>query len=534
MNELPLLFDEPLDRRSASIRASAAADSGRADAGAQPWPWWMAVARFISRFHPRLGPAAAADARALREFPPWVAQLALPLGVVAVCLVLSGIHAMTEFRAASQSIDWLRPRFVDVYTEMPLFMLGAIAVGIFSPALGAFLVVVFGVSDIAAAAFHPEELTPFPLALAGRLVAIWLLWLLAVEIPLVGRQLALSWRPVAGNRLVVAALLAVSTGAFIWIWTQAATVLIRPVFVWSVSRGVTIEAIQPVQVGGLVFAIAGALVAGGVGLTRGPRGLFDWGAAQSPQRREPRPLAIDALRRVVVAALLTVALGGLITAPFEAVVLFVALLGSAPLARFVADRTPIGTLVLAMPEIVRYVIAAGVAFGLAIVAVPLLYGPTVVDFFSVIVAVVIGMFVVQLVTTPGSAGQRQRSTLATTALVASVVAGTATLLAFAAPAQVYADNCSGLTDCWYTPFFAALAGASVPFLMAVGAWGAFSSPPPRPPDQKIWPYSSETPPEMPPGYDPPTITKPPPGTYAGDNKPISGRSLASSGAGTRT
>jgi len=333
--------------------------------------------------------------------------------------------------------------------------------------------------------------------------------------------------------IVVAALLALSTGAFIWIWTQAATVLIRPIFTWSVSRGVTIEAIQPVQVGGIVFAIAGAVVAGGIGLTRGPGGLFDWASTQSAGVAA-RPRAVDALRRIVVAALLTVALGGLITAPFEAVILFVALLGSAPLARFVADRTVIGSLVRSLPQIARYVIAAGVAFGLAIVAVPPLYGPTVLDFFSVIVAVVIGLFVVQVLTTPAANDGGHRATFATTVFVAAVVAGAATVLAFAAPVQVYADNCSGLTDCWTTPLLAALAGASVPFLMAAGAWNAFTSPPPRPPDQKIWPVWSQKPPEMPPGYDPPTIPKPPPGTYAGDNKPISGAALGSSGAGTRT
>lgn len=541
MRELPLIFDDWPDGPAATTRSAVATETDR-----PPWPWWMAVARLVGRLHPRLTAAGSADARAFRRLPRWVVLVGMPLGVVVLALAVSAFHASSNILHSAPQVDWLRLRIDDVYTESPPFLLAAIALGVLSPALGAFLVVAFGISDLAASVFQPSELTPLPSALAARLVAIWLLWLLAVEVPLAGRQLALSWRRVAGNRLVVAGLAAVSTGAGVWLWTQAATVLIRPIFRWSSTPGVTLEAVQPVQVAGLAFAIAGGLVAGAVAYGRGPSGLIDE-PGLGPAQPSSGPLAIAGrfVRRIVVAGLLTVGLGGLITAPIEAAVLFVALLGTAPLARFVADRTAIGTLVLALPPIARYVIAAALAFGLALVTIGPLYTIAANDstgnvpqFFSVIVAVVIGMFVVQVATTPASANRRP-ATLATTALVAVVVAGASTLLLLAVPLPVSADNCQNLSDCWGTPFLAALAGASLPTLLAMAAWSAFTTPAPRP-DKRIWPgYRSSRPPEMPPGYKTPTINeygpvpKPPPGGIPSDGKSISEQAVASSGAGTK-
>ncbi len=533
MNELPLIFDESIDRARPQDAGLETADADR-----PPWPWWMAPARLIGRFHPRLRAAAAADAFAFRRLPRIIVLVAFPLAVVALAGVVSATHATSDILHVARNIDWLRLQVDDVYTEAPLFMLAAIAMGALSPALGVLLVLVFGVSDIAASTTHPSELTPFPSALAGRLVAIWLLWLLCVEIPIVGRQLAISWRTVAGNRFVVAGLASLSTGAFVWIWTQAATVLVRPIFTWSSIPGVTLEAVQPAQVGGLVFAVVGGLVAGLVALVRGPSGLFDGPTAPAGAGASRGPLRIVGgfVWRIIVAALLTIGLGGLISFPLEAAILFLALLAAAPLARFVADRTPVGKVVSMLPPIARYVVAAVLVFGLSIATISPLYTTatfdstgTVPQFFSVIVAVIIGMFVVQLLTTPSTPGRRSESTPAGTALVAAVLAGASTLLFLAAPLPVYADNCSNLSDCWGTPFLAALAASSVPFLL----WSAFTHREPTP-DKRIWPGNrSEKPPEMPPGYRQPTIKPPPPGTYPADNKPLSEQAVGSSGAGTK-
>ena len=533
MNELPLIFDESIDRARPQDAGVKAADADR-----PPWPWWMAPARLVGRFHPRLRAAAAADAFAFRRLPQIIVLVAFPLAVVALAGVVSATHATSDILHVAPKIDWLRLQVDDVYTEAPLFMLAAIAMGALSPALGVLLVLVFGVLDILASTTHPSELTPFPSALAGRLVAIWLLWLVCVEIPILGRQLALSWRTVAGNRFVVAGLAALSTGAFVWFWTQAATVLIRPIFRWASIPGVTLEAVQPVQVGGLVFAVVGGVVAGLVALVRGPSGLFNGPTAATVAATSRGPLRVVGgfVWRIIVAALLTIGLGGLISFPLEAAILFLALLAAAPLARFVADRTAIGRAVGILPPIVRYAVAAVIVFGLSIVTISPLYNTaafdstgTVPQFFSVIVAVVIGMNVVQLATTPASRDRRSKSTLASTALVVAVLAGASTLLLLAAPLPVYADNCSNLSDCWGTPFLAALAASSVPFLL----WSAFTHREPTP-DKRIWPGNrTEKPPEMPPGYKQPSMRPPPPGTYPADNKPLSEQAVGSSGAGTK-
>jgi hypothetical protein len=375
-------------------------------------------------------------------------------------------------------------------------------------------VLVFGVSDIIAAVPSPYELHPLPTALIGRLIGVWLLWVVAVEVPVLGRQLGLSWRRLSGNRFAVAALVAAATGALVWTWTQAATVLIRPVFTWStLVSGVTLAAVRAVQTAGLVFAIAGALVAGIGVIVRGPDRLL---VARPPRRRAARTglLAVLAsvVRQVVVATFLTLMLAGLISWPVEAAVLFVVLLVSGPLARFVADRTRLGTVLLTLPPIARIAIAAVLSFVLAQLTIGPLYHFAAVDtsgrypqFFSVIVAVCVGIIAVRLATTPGRRPVGVTS-VASTAVVGLLLGGLLLLLVVVAPAGVAADNCASLSDCWGTPFLAALAGGSLPFAFYTALyWG----PGPQPP-KPIPPTRHATPPQMPPGYDPPRINWGPP------------------------
>ncbi|HEX7472377.1 MAG TPA: hypothetical protein VF323_04790, partial [Candidatus Limnocylindrales bacterium] len=420
MTDLPVLLDDPVARgdQGRAARSSAAA-RGRDPATAITrsstltgirWPWWMVPARLVGRIRPTLRAAAMADAIELRRLPRILVELAPPILVFVLCAVVSISNASTVNSNPQPHIDWLRLTTDAVWTESALFLLIIVALGAFSPGLGVFLVAVFGVMDIWAATAGPYELRPFPKALAGRLIGVWLMWLLVVEIPIVGRQLGLSWRRLSGNRFAVAALTALATGAFVWVWTQAALVLIRPVFTWSsLVSGVTLEAIQPMQKAGLVFAIVGGLVAGIGALVRGPAGLLHE-ADEPPAAPRTGPLALVGrlVRRVLVAALLTIGLGGLISWQLEAIVLFAVLLGAGPLARFVADRTPLGAIVAALPPIVRVAVAAALSFGVAQVTIAPLYhfvaqqgGEKYPEFFSVVAAIAIGIVLVALVTTPG-------------------------------------------------------------------------------------------------------------------------------------
>jgi hypothetical protein len=473
MSDLPVLLDEPIPRR-------------RTAATVRRWPWWMAPARLVGRVRPRVRAAAAADATALQRLPTLAVSVALPLLVVLLAGVVSATHATSQILHVSPQVDWFRFLIDDVFTESPLFLLAAVVAGAFSPALGVFLVVVFGVMDIAAATQQPGELEPLPVALAGRLVGLWLLWLVAVEIPILGRQLGLSWQRIARQPVAVAALTAVATGAFIWFWTLAATVLIRPVFTWSsLPGGVRLEAIQPVQTAGLVFVAAGGLMAGWVAFARGPGGLLDPPITQPVRRSPAGPLAVvrAVARHVLVAALLTISLGGLITVPLEAAALFGALVAARPVARLVADRTSTGTLVRTLPPVARYAIAAVLTFTVAQLAVAPLYqfaitsGSESPQFLSVVVAVAIGIMLVELATTPGSGGT-SRPTARSAAAAGAVLVGVLLALELAAPLTVLADNCAGLVDCWGTPFLAALAGGGLP--MAMAASQQPKTPPPAP------------------------------------------------------
>lgn len=454
------------------------------DAEVMRWPWWMAPARLIGRFRPALLAAARADAIVLGRLPRVATAVALPLMVFVLAGVVSATHAFAQLQDPSTQIDWLRFHVDDVFTESPVFILGAIIMGIFSPALGVLLVAVFGVMDLAAAALQPYELSPFPRALAGRLVAIWLLWLLVVEVPVLGRVLASSARGLGRSRLGVAALSAVVTGAFTFLWTQAAAVLLRPVFTWSsLPSGVRVEAIQPIQVGGMVFALVAAAMATTVVLLRGSGRLLHPGAPTRPAER-PRSIAVAVVRRLIVATLLTIGLGGIISTPLDTAVLFLALAGAQPLARLIAQRTAIGTVLPRLPPLVRVALAVVLVFGVAVVTVG---GPLqgVSEFFSVIAAVAVGLFVIELVLVPRSERPGPRPSVARGAVLGSGLALALMAIASAAPLPVLADNCANFTDCWSTVAAAVLASVAVSTFMAMGAFNWFSDQllgPPPPPD----------------------------------------------------
>ncbi|MEX2547461.1 MAG: hypothetical protein WD830_06675 [Chloroflexota bacterium] len=447
------------------------------DIEGQRWPWWMAPARLIGRFRPALLAAAQADAIVLGRLPQAVITFGLPLLVVVLAGVVSALHATTVLIHVSPNVDWLRFQMDDVFTEAPLFILCAIAIGAFSPALGVLLVAVFGATDLVAAAMQVDELRPLPAALAGRLIGIWLLWLLVVEVPVIGRLLASSVHRLAGSRLAVAALSGVVTGGFTFLWTQAAAVLVRPVFVWSsLPSGVRLEAIQPLQTGGIVFALAAGAIAAAVALLRGPGRLLYLGARQSRPTPGPKgvgTLAVTIVRRLVVAGLLTIGLGGLISTWLDAAVLFVTIVGARPAARLVAQRSPIGVVLDRLPPVVRVALAVLLLLSVAFLTVSVGVLKGVSEFFSIIAAVAIGMFVIELVTAPGPALRALRPSVARAAGLGTALGLGLVAIGFGAPLPVFADNCANFTDCWSTVAAAILAGAAIPTLL----WAASRNPP---------------------------------------------------------
>lgn len=470
------------------------------DAQVLHWPWWMAPARWIGRLRPGLLAAAQSDAIVLGRLPRAIVDLGLPLFVLIVAGIASATHATDVLQHPSVHIDWLRFVVDDVFTESAPFILGAIAIGLFSPALGVLFVAVFGAMDLVAAAAQVYELKPLPGALVGRLVALWLLWLLVVEVPVLARILASSVRRLADSRIAVAAMSAVAAAGFTFLWTQAAAVLIRPVFTWSsLPSGVRLEAIQPIQIGGMVFAVAAGLIAAAVALPRGPGGLLYLDVAGGRSGAGvpavgPGALAVAVGRRLIVAGLLTVALGGLITTWLDAAVLFVALAGARPLARWIVQRSAIGVVAERVPPIVRVALAIAVVYGVALVTVGTALLMKVSEFFSVIAAVAIGLFVVELVTASRSGSVAPRPSAARAAGLGAALGLGLLAIGLAAPLSVFADNCASFNDCWSSVAAAILAAVAVPTLFALGASERFLNwyadqllgpktppPPPKPP-----------------------------------------------------
>lgn len=417
-----------------------------------------------------------------------------------VLLVAGGFaasHGMHHYQNARAGIEWTRLALADTYLEIPIFLLLAILIGQALPSLAVVFVLVFGVLDIAVAATQPQELTPVPWAFAGRLVAIWALWLLVVELPVFGRSLAGSWRAISGNRGAVAALLVLTAGAFTWFWTQAAPILVRPMFVWSDLGAPAVAAVRPVQEGGAVFAVWAVAVAGGVAMIHLRAGIPLLGPEAATAQAAPRVQVI--LRALVAGAVITVSLGGLIATPLEAAVIFAAVAGSGPLAQLVADRTVLGYAVRVTPPPIRYVAAAGVSIGVCWLVVGQLYqvnlraniGPPHNEFFSVVFAIAVAFFLVALVTTPSSGVQQRRAGPASTAITMSVLAIGLQALILATPVTAFADNCASLNDCWDTVKWTALAASALPFLMAYRMLTTDSSfrhkNPPPPPDRDLYP-----------------------------------------------
>jgi hypothetical protein len=520
----------------------------------------MAPALLLGRFWPRLRAAANADAIAFERYPRVLVE-ALPL--LLVLLLAGGLaisHGMHHYQNAAGSVEWTRLRLADTYLEIPIFLLLVILVGAASPSLGVALVLVFGGLDIAVAATQPQELTPLPGALVGRLVALWALWLLGVEIPLFVRAMAVSWHAVGRSRPVVAALAALTAGVFTWFWTLAVPILVRPMFVWSDIGGVAIAAVRPVQDAGIVFAVFAGVATGALAYLRGTDGLLRGEPATESVRPTSRLLSLA--WGLLAAALITVSLGGVVASPYEAAVLFVALATAGPLARFVANRTILGAIVGRAPTVLRFGVAAGASLGVAAVVMGPLYKANVdatihtplgqpgvaPEFFSVVFTMSIVFFVVALVTTPASNLNRPPPTLASSTLTLSVLGLAFYGLILATPVIALADNCSGINDCWGTPLAAAAAAGAIPALAA-----AASKNPPNGDEkqsrdrvrslqrQKQWAHDHPEP-----RVDQRTRDNQQrwfdkqikywstnPGIPPGDNKPIDGHAVASSGAGTR-
>jgi hypothetical protein len=459
-----------------------------------------------------------ADNYRLRQLPVVVGTLVLPAVAIGLPLVISLLQAGTP--PNGQPIpDPMTFTIYDVFTESLPFIAAALVIGIASPAAGALLVLAYAIGNLAVTLVSGELEAPLE-ATFGRLVSYGLLWLVAVEIPLLGR-LAVEWtvgdeRASVGRRWaglgVGSAVIAVSTFA----WAQAAPMLITIVY-WTTAAwgGPFLAAVQPLQENGILLsAVAGVA---GV-LLLGVRYLGPWVVFCPPSgptliARLPGGLRMAHLLTAAVAVALV---SGVISQPIDAVVLMLALLVSRPLGRIVLKTTRLATPLGQIPPPVRLLLGFGAAIVVNWILLSVIGPGDWSRFSTAVVALAVGVVVIGVLL---AADDVIEEAIARTPRAGAVVTGTIggvltiLLIVIAFPGVALADNCADYNDCWTDTLKAALAMAGAAVFAAQWAVLRYQNlqayVPPSYPQGDLW---------SPPAYPTRPLPAPPPwygGTLGG-------------------
>lgn len=451
---------------------------------AEPLPPWTLPARVVGVIHGAVRGAIRGDVEFLERLG--VPRLAGPLAAVAIPLLGAILHVVIPSEYGFNEV--FRVNWADAYTESIPYMALALLIGLLAPTLGVIFVLSHVVFDLVAAGLSPLELEPTHTAIAGRLVAAWLLWLLAVEIPLLARSVGnavFDWRAIPpGVRLVAGlAAAAAAVAPLVWIWTMAVTYLVRPLFTWSLLGAPSYQAIAPTQETGGILVLVGAVGAAvmtGLRLSIAPRA----GTPLFGSSRTSRPeLAIAG--HLAASVLAVIALGGLISGTFDIAILFLAIVIGRPLATLAFSRMG-GVPVLArIPRVIRFIAAFLITYVIGYVLIPALYDVYLFDseFFPLVITVAIGIIVFEFLLAEPRPAVSAPST-ATAGTVGGVLALLGSLALFgvlylALPSVASADNCSGRGDCNPTPWGAVGGAGAAAAAGGARKWGPKGPPPPR-------------------------------------------------------
>lgn len=478
--------EQPMAPAEAAESAEIEQAVAEAEDGAPPpppkppiWAWPSIV---LGLAYPALASSARRDAEMIERLPePKGERLQvlarLPnfwtLVVVGAAILLAVVFGLMRFE------------ITNVWSESLGFMILALALGIFSPSAALLMLLFFIPFDIYTN-YQAGLLEPFFPALAGRAVSWWLLWLLAVALPLMARALpgaslatGTPKDPIL-RKVIAYGAGALAAGFLLLMWIGAAPFLLRPVFVWSEVLGTpTDQAIQPVQASGLVLVAVGVILVVAVTLLRDLLNVLDEEAValNAPQDIgvSDEPLVSDQLAffaHLITDAFAVAALGGLITGALDVAILFGTLIIAKPVADRLLKRAPVALELLSrVPWVLRFL--GGFAF--TYIAGLVINGafadtsgvPFSGEFFSLVVTVAIGLFFLQILLEADSMAnevaeeREERDALppAPGAPNAPVSAGGATVTViaaalllsafaiFAVPAGVQANNCSSRSDC---------------------------------------------------------------------------------------
>ncbi len=463
-----------------------------------PPPGWVWPAMTTGLVMPALASAARRDVDLLRRLPP------IPGDRFARARSLPGLPAAIMASVAlglAIVFGFVRLGITDAYTESWLFLVLAVVLGLASPAAGLLLAIAFVPLDLLAVLTR-GDLDPLLPALAGRAVSWWLLWLLAVVLPLVARQvppaLLATGRPAspATRRIVAYGAGAATIAGLVWLWAGAVPELIRPVFTWTAMLGnPRPEVIGPVTAGRDTLLLVAALALVGCTLCRDLlRVVEDEVAAavdppQVTERLPALPVRLRPVRWMLATVLGLLLLGAMIGAPLDVLLLGGALLVSRPGVRRLWRRFPVPLLLLGqLPWLLRLGISCALAWLTSTLLTFLLAGPAFGSGrFPIVVATTVAILVIALLLEVDAAmddllrerDERAavRAASATALIVAAVgLAGVALLLPGLALAQGGAPCAVGESCLPPAAMSAAAAtGAAAMLALTMGAGGRFVS-----------------------------------------------------------
>lgn len=433
------------------------APSAPVPAATDSLPAWAWPARIVGRIHGSLRASIRPDAAFVSTLPipqPHLVALGVALGIPAV-------------------FSLLRLGVTDVYTESLAFLALAVAVGLVAPALGVLLVAAHAAFDLVRTIggdlgfgfYSPLDIV---LVVLGRIVSFYLLWLLVVEFPLIARSI--PWavmdgrRPAAiqPRRLVAAASAVLGTALMVFVWTQAAPWLVRPVFTWGpFGASPTFGAINPVQQWGVVIIVVAAAVGGAVAWLRLTRADPEHPAEVAFEEPEDYDLGeveaepgegVEFVGRLATHLFAVFMLGGLVTGVLDIALLGAAALVSQPLARRILAVRPLRRLLAVIPWIVRFAVGFAMTFLVGLVVTAAVYQPVAgSEFFPLVITAAIGLLLFHVLLGVDEAEDRAAETAPTPSggVVGAVLLALAVGLGveLAQPDTAAADNCSGLADC---------------------------------------------------------------------------------------
>jgi hypothetical protein len=300
--------------------------------------------------------------------------------------------------AAGAVISLARPLGEVTYTyEFPGLVVFAAIAGL-SAALGLYVALAYAVCDFFLYVHISSLVGMRPALLSSYLLLAVLTVLTPLSARLIRRRTLPDPRRLGAAGTVLDGLLAaVVLGGLVFLWTQSAAALIRPIFVWTELGIPADSAIHPLQQFGWVLGlVAGVAAAVRTGLERGagpeaPIAIVG-GLRQRAVRRLPAPVAA-----VIEGAVLTFLLGGLLDSWPETAGVLAALVAISLVRRLLPAVVPLWPRLLSrIPMLLRValgIVAAALA-GRAIISSDVFISTT--SLWPVAASAVVGMLVMAI------------------------------------------------------------------------------------------------------------------------------------------